>query len=67
MPLIKTKQAAEICCVSDRTMEAWRLRGTGPKYHKLGKSVRYNQSDVDAWLKITQRQSTSETEQTELN
>ncbi len=28
----------------------WRYRGLGPKFIKLGKSIRYRISDVDAWL-----------------
>lgn len=32
------------------TCYAWNSRGTGPKYFKVGKYVRYRQSDIDAWL-----------------
>lgn len=29
---------------------AWRSRGEGPRGFRVGKHVRYRQSDVDAWL-----------------
>lgn len=32
------------------TIYAWNYKGTGPKYIKIGKHVRYRRSDVEAWL-----------------
>jgi hypothetical protein len=34
-------QAAEFLGVSVRTLQAWRVRGGGPRYCKIGRSVRY--------------------------
>jgi Helix-turn-helix domain len=34
-------QAAEILGLSVRTLQAWRVRGGGPAYVKIGRSVRY--------------------------
>ncbi len=34
-------QAAEFLGVSVRTLQAWRVRGGGPVYVKLGRAVRY--------------------------
>lgn len=43
---------------------AWAARarwaGTGPKYLKIGKSVRYRGADVLAWLEGNTRTSTSD-------
>ena len=36
--------------VSTRTMQRWRLEGVGPTYVKLGRLVRYRQSDLDTYL-----------------
>lgn len=33
-----------------RTLDAWRYRGTGPAYLKVGRHVRYRRADLDAWL-----------------
>jgi Helix-turn-helix domain len=34
-------QTAEFLGVSVRTLQAWRVRGGGPRYCKIGRSVRY--------------------------
>ncbi len=34
-------QAAELLAVSVRTLQAWRTRGGGPPYVKIGRAVRY--------------------------
>jgi predicted DNA-binding transcriptional regulator AlpA len=33
-----------------RTIYNWRSRGEGPPAYRVGKYLRYRQSDVDAWL-----------------
>lgn len=33
-----------------RTLEMWRYRGTGPRFLKVGRHIRYRWSDVEAWL-----------------
>lgn len=33
-----------------RTIYAWRARGKGPRAHKIGKHLRFRDSDVEAWL-----------------
>jgi len=57
---INTKQAAEYLGSSTRTMEQFRGRGDGPKFYKLGGSVRYLIEDLDAWAGAP-RTSTQET------
>jgi predicted DNA-binding transcriptional regulator AlpA len=37
--------------ISERTLEDWRLHDDGPPYLKLGRHVRYDPADVDAWAK----------------
>jgi hypothetical protein len=34
-------QAAEFLGISVRTLQAWRVRGGGPRYCKIGRAVRY--------------------------
>ena len=38
---INENQAAEFLGVSVRTLQAWRVRGGGPPYCKIGRAVRY--------------------------
>jgi hypothetical protein len=42
------------------TLEIWRVQGRGPKYIKVGRLVRYRESDLDAWLEGRTRTSTSQ-------
>jgi len=41
---------AEYLDVPLRTVYAWQSKGGGPRFHKVGRHVRYRLSDVDAWL-----------------
>jgi len=43
-----------------RTLQRWRVEGFGPVFHKLGKAVRYSQSDLDKYLEQCLRQSTAD-------
>jgi hypothetical protein len=33
-----------------KTLAEWRCRGLGPQYRKVGRDVRYDWTDVRAWL-----------------
>ncbi|MBN0039477.1 helix-turn-helix domain-containing protein [Cellulosimicrobium cellulans] len=33
-----------------KTIYVWRTRGKGPRGIRVGKHLRYRQSDIDAWL-----------------
>jgi predicted DNA-binding transcriptional regulator AlpA len=37
-----------------------RCRGLGPPFLKIGGSIRYRRSDVDAWLQSCERHSTAD-------
>ncbi len=43
-------QAGRYIGVSDATMRFWRSNGTGPRYYRAGKLIRYRKSDLDAWI-----------------
>jgi hypothetical protein len=53
-------EAAEIMRLSPRTLQQWRLRGRGPRYHKLGKRCLYTMKALVAFVQANERQSTSE-------
>lgn len=37
--------------VAPTTLKKWRVKGTGPKYVKVGTRVVYLVEDLDAWLR----------------
>lgn len=44
------KAAAAYLGLSVRTLQAWRLRGGGPEYVKLGAAVRYDRAALDRYI-----------------
>lgn len=53
--LLSPKELATLLNLKEGTLRVWRTRGFGPPYLKLGRAVRYNPADVDAWLQQRQR------------
>jgi hypothetical protein len=53
-------QAARLLGVSPRTMQAWRLRGGGPPYLKIGRAVRYRRKVLVAFQEACTVSSTAE-------
>jgi hypothetical protein len=43
---LNENQAADFLGVSVRTLQAWRVRGGGPKFCKLGRAVRYQRREL---------------------
>ncbi len=59
--LLNTIEAARYLRVSDRTLTAWRTRGGGPVYNRVGaRMVRYHIGALDAFLAEGLRRNTSE-------
>jgi predicted DNA-binding transcriptional regulator AlpA len=58
--LLSQREAAQFLCLSERTLERWRVSGNGPKFCKLGRRVVYRSTDLEAWINAHVRQSTSE-------
>jgi predicted DNA-binding transcriptional regulator AlpA len=58
-PLLTTRAAAELLCLDQRTLERFRIAGTGPRFVKMGKSIRYRPSDLETWLAAKTHSSTS--------
>lgn len=57
---LDSSRAADYLGVKRTTMEAWRCRGGGPKFVKLGRLVKYRQSDLDDFIEARVRSNTSE-------
>jgi hypothetical protein len=62
--LLTTAEAAHLLRLSDRTLERFRVEGTGPRYVKAGPGKRarvlYRKEDLEAWLDGFRFKSTSE-------
>ena len=58
--LLNTEKAAAWLGLSPRTLECYRIRGEGPRFKKIGRWVRYVESDLAAWLVECTRVSTSD-------
>jgi len=60
-PIMTTPEAANYLRLAVRTLEDLRLRGTGPKFARLGngRAVRYRREDLDAWVEASLVASTS--------
>ena len=47
------REVAERLGLSVATLRAWRHRGKGPRFLRLGRSVRYLPSDVDQFVRTS--------------
>jgi predicted DNA-binding transcriptional regulator AlpA len=48
--LLNEKQLARTLSISVASARRWRLLSQGPRFLKIGASVRYRPEDVDSWL-----------------
>jgi len=58
--LLTQAEAAKLLSLSERTLERLRVSGGGAKFVRLGKSVRYRECDLIAWVEARVVGSTSE-------
>ena len=49
-PIRTPAQLAEQVFVPLTTIYQWNSKRSGPRYIRVGRHVRYRQSDIDAWL-----------------
>jgi predicted DNA-binding transcriptional regulator AlpA len=54
------RQFARLIGISESTLAKQRMRGDGPAYVKIGRSVRYSREDGLAWVAQHARRSTSD-------
>lgn len=57
---LRTPEAARFVGLSGRTLEKHRTYGTGPRYSKLGGRVVYRVEDLQAWVALGAKASTSD-------
>ena len=54
------QQLAARWAISVKTLQLWRTQGIGVKFCKLGRSVRYKLSEIEAYEAAQERASTSQ-------
>jgi predicted DNA-binding transcriptional regulator AlpA len=60
MTLLSAREAAALLHLSERTLERFRVSGAGPKFVRLGRSIRYRLGDIEAFIASRTVGSTSE-------
>lgn len=60
MHTLATPEAAAYLGIAPSTLNKTRLSGDGPRFVKLGRSVRYRIEDLDQYLNDNVRRSTSD-------
>ena len=60
MTLLSAREAAALLHLSERTLERFRVSGAGPKFVRLGRSIRYPLTDIEAFIAARIVGSTSE-------
>ena len=58
--LYNEKETAKLLSLSIKTLQRYRYTGGGPIYIKLGKSVRYKESDIEKYVSERTRYITTE-------
>ena len=59
--LLTEKETASLICYTQRALQNWRLRGGGPEYVKIGRSVRYQRRDVIKFIEERKRKHSAQT------
>jgi hypothetical protein len=62
---LNENRAAEFLGVSVRTLQAWRVRGGGPRYCKIGRAVRYQRRSLVSFQQEHTVSSTTEADSKE--
>jgi hypothetical protein len=47
--LLNEAEAARFLNISPRTLQAWRSRGFGPPFVRIGRAIRYRRCDLEQW------------------
>jgi predicted DNA-binding transcriptional regulator AlpA len=49
-PLLEATRVARLLGVEVETLGIWRKRGYGPRWYRIGKSIRYAEAELRAWM-----------------
>jgi len=48
--LLTTTEVCDLLKISPQTLYSWRDRGLGPRAIKVGRHLRFRETDVERWL-----------------
>ncbi len=57
-PLMSPEELADELGVDKQKLAVMRMNGSGPKFFRAGRFIRYRRADVDAWIEAGLRTST---------
>jgi hypothetical protein len=60
--LLAEVAAAEMLGLSTRTLQSWRIVGSGPAYVRAGRAIRYRRRDLLTWIDANTIRSVGETD-----
>jgi predicted DNA-binding transcriptional regulator AlpA len=60
VPLFDQNEVAALLGLSPRTLERFRTTGSGPRFARLGRRIFYRECDLNDWVEMHLRNSTSE-------
>jgi hypothetical protein len=49
-PLLEPAKVARLLGVEVETLGAWRRKGYGPRWYRIGKKIRYAELDLRVWM-----------------
>ena len=53
-------KASELTNIPRRTLQTWRVRGGGPPYYKINRSVKYDDAELGDWIRARRVTSTTD-------
>lgn len=53
--MMTPQQLASFLQVSTSTLKGWRISREGPRFARIGRSIRYNQAEVNVWVESVSR------------
>ncbi|MGA2146483.1 MAG: helix-turn-helix domain-containing protein [Bryobacteraceae bacterium] len=58
-PLLDSNRVARLLGIEVETLGAWRRKGYGPRWYRIGKNVRYTETDLRVWMNAQAQRSLS--------
>lgn len=53
--MMTARQVAAYLQVSTSTLKAWRLSLEGPRFARVGRTIRYSRAELEAWIESVSR------------
>jgi hypothetical protein len=50
-PLLSREWLLDYLDITSRTLDVWQYRRTGPPCYRIGRSLKFRKTEVDAWLR----------------